>query len=411
MIGAMIPSVRRRGLPAGAVMVVLAACGPVERTVEHLFDSRTARERYEDALVRAGLANSALVNDWMVMASRSLAEAPAVTTPHVEEGLLREADVGAFAFRVTVRRGQEVTIGMQLHGDSTSQVFLDAFEVADSAGTLNRVAAADSGRRSLTVEPRRAGDYIFRAQPELLRGGRFTLRIGLAPTLAFPVARGSVADIKSGWGAPRDGGARDHRGVDIFARRRTPAIAATSGYIFRVDSNTLGGLVVWLRDDRGNRLYYAHLDQQTVTQGQYVQVGDTLGLIGNTGNARRTPPHLHFGVYRRGEGAMDPRWFVTPLPGHTPRLAVDTALLGARARVTRVTDVHEAPRGAARTRASLASHAEVQVLSAVGPYFRVRLDDGRTGYVHAGRVGPAPAALAVADSATRTRATGSDGLR
>src|SRR5690606_17554280 len=37
-----------------------------------------------------------------------------------------------------------------------------------------------------------------------------------------------------------------------------------------------------------------------------VEAGEVLGYVGNSGNAITTPPHLHFGVYRRGRGAMDP---------------------------------------------------------------------------------------------------------
>ena len=58
-------------------------------------------------------------------------------------------------------------------------------------------------------------------------------------------------------------------------------------------------------------LYYAHLDEQLATDGQSVRAGDTIGLIGNTGNARSTPPHLHFGIYTFGE-AIDPLPFVNP---------------------------------------------------------------------------------------------------
>lgn len=58
-----------------------------------------------------------------------------------------------------------------------------------------------------------------------------------------------------------------------------------------------GGKVVWMRDEaRGMSLYYAHLDSQHVAAGAYVRPGDTLGFVGKTGNARTTPPHLHFGI-------------------------------------------------------------------------------------------------------------------
>ena len=56
--------------------------------------------------------------------------------------------------------------------------------------------------------------------------------------------------------------------------------------------------------------YYAHLERPAVTTGEHVTVGDVVGYVGNTGNARTTPPHLHFGIYRRGEGPIDPLPFV-----------------------------------------------------------------------------------------------------
>jgi hypothetical protein len=56
-------------------------------------------------------------------------------------------------------------------------------------------------------------------------------------------------------------------------------------------------------------LYYAHLDEQLVREGQIVNKGDVIGLVGNTGNAEKTSPHLHFGVYVQG-GPVDPLPFV-----------------------------------------------------------------------------------------------------
>jgi murein DD-endopeptidase MepM/ murein hydrolase activator NlpD len=379
----------RRSL-ALLLCAVVAGCDARAR-VESFFDSRSPREKYEDALTRAGLDSSALVADWRASAHRALADAPVVTTPHVEEGLLGRADVGAFAFRVSVRRGQEVSFTMHLHGDSTAQVFLDVFEVDSLEPTgLRPVTIADSGKRSVTVEPRRAGEYVFRAQPELLRGGRFTLRIGLAPTLAFPVKGKDTRAIRSAFGAPRDGGARRHDGIDIFAARGTPVLAAAPGVVSRVGNSGRGGNTVWLRDRRGNSQYYAHLDRHAVFDGDTVSVGDTLGFVGNTGNARTTPPHLHFGVYRRGEGPMDPRWFVTPLVASAPRLRADTALLGATARTTRETAVLSSLRARPSGAPVIPRDTDVRVLTAVGVHYRVRFADGRTGYVPSGVLRRAP---------------------
>jgi murein DD-endopeptidase MepM/ murein hydrolase activator NlpD len=128
--------------------------------------------------------------------------------------------------------------------------------------------------------------------------------------------------VQSIFGDPRDAGRRQHEGVDIFASRGTPVLSATHGVVTRVGETTRGGRVVWVWDPgRALSLYYAHLSEQHVTIGQRVDAGDVLGTVGNTGNARTTPPHLHFGIYERGRGAIDPYWFIAP-----PRRTSSTAL-------------------------------------------------------------------------------------
>ena len=83
------------------------------------------------------------------------------------------------------------------------------------------------------------------------------------------------------------------------------------GFARKVD-NALGGKTVFISNPKRQfSLYYAHLDSQTVTNGQYVHQGDTVGFIGNTGNARGTVPHLHFGIYTQ-YGAINPLAFIQP---------------------------------------------------------------------------------------------------
>ncbi|AZQ43243.1 peptidoglycan DD-metalloendopeptidase family protein [Nonlabens ponticola] len=136
------------------------------------------------------------------------------------------------------------------------------------------------------------------------------LKIYKQPLLAFPVAGKSNRSIQSFWGASRAGGARSHKGNDIFADRGHPVIAAADGSISSVRDRGLGGKQIWLRDPlTQSSHYYAHLDSQLVKAGQRVKRGDTIGLVGNTGNARTTPPHLHFGIYKSG-GAVDPKPYI-----------------------------------------------------------------------------------------------------
>jgi len=395
----------RRGfrVALGAVLLC-AACSEVEELAQGLFDSRTARERYEASLEVAGLAGTALARDWLSAGARALHEAPAVRSPHAEQGYLAPEQPAALAFRVSARRGQEIAFDVQLPGDSGALVFIDAWQIqADTVTPLRHIESADSGVRKLRFDARRDAEFVLRAQPELLRGGRFQVSVNVGPTLAFPVSGARETDIGSSFGDPRDGGVRDHHGIDIFARRGTPVVASAEAVVSRVQVTQRGGKVVWLRDQRGNSLYYAHLDSQMVAQGERVEIGDTLGLVGNTGNAISTPPHLHFGVYRRGEGPVNPYWFVYRPRGALPQLASDTSLLGDWARTQRDGIVlRAAPDPESDTITTLPLHTAIRVIAAVGTWFRVQLPDGSGGYLTSRFAEPAEQAVRTASRSAAT---------
>ena len=98
-----------------------------------------------------------------------------------------------------------------------------------------------------------------------------------------------------------------HEGQDIFAKRGTPVLSATDGYVFRIGENSLGGHTVSVIGAGGRIYYYAHLDSYAanIAIGDRVTTQTVLGYVGNTGNATGGPTHLHFGVYTR-EGALNP---------------------------------------------------------------------------------------------------------
>ena len=366
------------------LLLALVGCTALETIPARLLDRRTPRERYEAGLQAAGLESAALVRDWRAAGARALAAAPVVTLPVEEQGYFAPAEPAALSWRVAVRRGQRLSLVITFAADSTARIFLEVWrDHPDSSRGFERVVEGDSGARTLTWSPRRDGELIVRIQPELLRGGRFSARLAIAPVLAFPVENHGERDIRSRWGAPRDGGRRDHHGIDIFAPRGTPALAGTAGTVRRVETTELGGKVVWLRDDEGHALYYAHLDRQLVTEGQQVRTGDTLGLIGNTGNARTTRPHLHFGVYARGEGPVDPWYFVHRPPGSIPRLTADTSRLGAWLRTPRAGAGLFVRPGSTDSVFMLPGYTPLRVLAAMGEWYRVRLPNGNTGYIPA----------------------------
>lgn len=128
-----------------------------------------------------------------------------------------------------------------------------------------------------------------------------------APTaLPVPVEGVAARRIADTWGAARSGGRR-HQGVDIFAKRGTPVRSATRGVVMDINDYGLGGKHVWIIGPGGERHYYAHLDGFAPGMARFDRVapGTLLGFVGDTGNARGTPPHLHYGIYAAA-GAHNP---------------------------------------------------------------------------------------------------------
>ncbi|MGI8560705.1 MAG: M23 family metallopeptidase [Luteimonas sp.] len=124
--------------------------------------------------------------------------------------------------------------------------------------------------------------------------------------IAMPVEGVDAARVADTFGAAR-GRDRSHAGVDIFASRRTPVLSATRGVVVSIRESGLGGKQVWVLGPARERHYYAHLDgwADELAVGDVVLPGDPLGIVGDSGNARGTPPHLHYGIYG-ANGAYDP---------------------------------------------------------------------------------------------------------
>ena len=131
-------------------------------------------------------------------------------------------------------------------------------------------------------------------------------RMPAPASLPMPVRGVTVAEVADTWGAER-GGDRRHEGVDIFATRGTAVTSTTRGVVGAVREGGLGGRQVWVRGPGLENHYYAHLDgwAEHLSQGDVVLPGDVLGFVGDSGNARGTPTHLHYGIYGE-DGALDP---------------------------------------------------------------------------------------------------------
>lgn len=88
-----------------------------------------------------------------------------------------------------------------------------------------------------------------------------------------------------------------HCGIDIWGTKGTPIVASRSGYVSSDETtNTLDGygvcVVVYHGD--GTSSYYAHMDSRLVSDGDYVEQGQVIGYMGETGDAYGV--HLHFEI-------------------------------------------------------------------------------------------------------------------
>lgn len=87
-----------------------------------------------------------------------------------------------------------------------------------------------------------------------------------------------------------------HKGIDIFAEQGTPVLASTNGIVLYRGSFERGGNVVFTLGPKWRIHYYAHLASIDDSSRWLVKSGDVLGTLGDTGNAKGKPAHLHYSI-------------------------------------------------------------------------------------------------------------------
>lgn len=295
-------------LIAVLAIFLVTSCSQIN-TVTDFITNPSARELYE----REFEDSPETFALWEAVGKQALHDSITVHLPYTEVGIFRPEEFPTYSYQVALQPGQQFKVELKT-SDTNTRVFIDLYQhQTDSITTYDHLGSAKPEALSYRTEIVEPGVYQLVIQPEIYADAPFELQLSMEPVYEFPVAGATNSSIQSFWGAQRDGGRRSHEGVDIFAPRGTPVVAATNGWVSSTGNKGLGGKQVWLRDrDRRQSLYYAHLDSIIAQPGMRVKPGDTIGLVGNTGNARTTPPHLHFGIYKRG--AIDPLPFVYQNP-------------------------------------------------------------------------------------------------
>lgn len=189
-----------------------------------------------------------------------------------------------------------------------------ALTVETAGGEVREVAlevephAYDEQR--LTIENER---QVNPAPVDMERIGRERVRLAavksrradrlLATGFDWPVA----GPVSSPFGLRRflnDQPRNPHGGIDIAAPEGTPVLAPARGLVIDAGDYFFNGNSVFVEHGLGLQSFYAHLSRIDVAEGDVVEAGDPLGLVGATG--RVTGPHLHWSVGLNGTW-VDPR--------------------------------------------------------------------------------------------------------
>lgn len=127
----------------------------------------------------------------------------------------------------------------------------------------------------------------------------------------WPVA--SYVYVSSRFGLrvhPITGQKKSHTGIDIASNQGTAVYASDGGSVTLAGWNGGYGNCIMIDHGNGYVTLYGHLSSISVSVGQTVSQGTTIGAVGSTGNS--TGPHLHFEVLKNGT-RIDPEQFFSGL--------------------------------------------------------------------------------------------------
>jgi len=87
-----------------------------------------------------------------------------------------------------------------------------------------------------------------------------------------------------------------HKGIDIFANKGRPVVAAHNGIVVFRGQLTKGGKVIVILGPEFKLSYYAHLESFSNANPRLVTAGERIGTVGQSGNATNKPAHVHFSI-------------------------------------------------------------------------------------------------------------------
>ena len=135
-------------------------------------------------------------------------------------------------------------------------------------------------------------------------------------SIVFPV-KNIMSHFYDDWGEIRGNGKRIHEGIDIRAQKGSPIVAIADGRVNTISYSESSGYYIAIDHQNGWLSLYVHLDDdingndnlggrdtafaEGIYLGGEVIAGQTIGYVGDSGNADGTVPHVHFEVRYMGK--------------------------------------------------------------------------------------------------------------
>lgn len=115
--------------------------------------------------------------------------------------------------------------------------------------------------------------------------------------LLIPVESATSNDwnAQSFWYEPW-GASGVHKGIDIFADKGKGLLSSGPAIVLYTGELARGGKVILSIGPKWRLHYYAHLEFSAVKRWQRIKGGEQIGLVGDSGNAKGKPPHVHYSI-------------------------------------------------------------------------------------------------------------------
>lgn len=181
------------------------------------------RDLFAWRLSLAGLMDSPLGQRWISAVERASEQPLQVGGQYRTSKAFTDDQIEAHVYQVALERGEKLVWQLSRLDTSGSRLYASLERhKSDKQGwsTIEKLNADGVTKSWVAPQP---GTYRIVLQPELFARVEYSLAIATGGSLPFPVEAASQRNIGSSFGASRDGGAREHHGVDIFAKRGTPS--------------------------------------------------------------------------------------------------------------------------------------------------------------------------------------------